>query len=143
MDYNEKRFLLPRWLLFIVWGALIVWLSLIPSPPVINAPFLGWDKLQHGAAYALLTLLCFLAMPGPMPDLRRHAGAVTFLAILLGALMEAAQWLFTTTRKAEAGDLLADAIGALLVYGAVTWRQRMKRSLKTVRGGFNAYGSHL
>jgi VanZ family protein len=128
LNDNEKRFLFPIWLLFIVWGALIGWLSLIPAPPVVNSPFLGWDKLQHAAAYALLTMLGFLAMAGPMPDLRRRAGAVTFLAILLGALMEAAQWLFTTTRKAEAGDLLADAVGALLVYGVVTWRQRRQRS---------------
>jgi len=128
LNDNENRFLFPIWLLFIVWGALIVWLSLIPAPPVVNSPFLGWDKLQHAAAYALLTLLGFLAMAGPMPDPRRRARAATFLAILFGALMEAAQWLFTTTRKAETGDMLADAVGALLVYGVVTWRQRRQRS---------------
>lgn len=51
-----SRFL-PGWLLFVAWGILILWLSLIPSPPVIETGFLGWDKFQHAFAYGVFTLL--------------------------------------------------------------------------------------
>lgn len=110
------------WLLFVAWGVAIIWLSLIPAPPGIENPLLGWDKLQHAAAYGLLTLLGFLALGSLIPYPRRWALSAMLLAILFGALMEAAQGLFTATRTAEAGDLLADAVGAMLIYGAVTWR---------------------
>lgn len=110
--------------MFGAWGALIAWLSLIPSPPKIETPLLSWDKLQHGGAYALFTLLGFLALADTIPDRRRRARTAVFLTLLFGGLLEAAQGLFTATRTAEATDLLADAAGAALAYLAVSRRQR-------------------
>jgi len=97
----------------IVWPALcagltvlVLWLSLLPAdsvPPV----GLDWDKLNHAAAIAAVSLAAFLA-------LKKYRWAVTaaFLyGISLGGAIELLQAIFTTTRSAEWSDLLADLIG--------------------------------
>lgn len=102
---------LPRWLPFIVWGGIVFWLSLIPSPPVPKTGILSWDKFQHAVAYGLLTIFAFNWYASLSPLWRRLLlAAVT--AVMFGALMEMAQGMFTTSRSAEMGDLLADAVGA-------------------------------
>ena len=45
-----------RLFLPVSWAIAILWLSLTPAPPHIPGP-LGWDKLLHSGAYALLALL--------------------------------------------------------------------------------------
>jgi VanZ family protein len=97
------------------WAGAILWLSLTPSPPSPDLELLAWDKLQHAAAYALLTLLAgryFILLPvGP-----RRAWVLGFLAaVAYGGLIEIMQGLVTEVRRAEWGDLLADALGASLV----------------------------
>lgn len=100
-----------RWLVFVTWGAVVLWLSLIPSPPVPKTGLLGWDKFQHAVAYGLLTLLGFHAFNN-CSVFRRRLIAAAVASVFFGALVEVAQGMFTTTRTAEAGDLTADIIGA-------------------------------
>lgn len=106
------------------WLAAILWLSLTPDPPEISGDLLGWDKAQHAAAYALLTFLAgrafelYLTRPG-----RVWLGATAF-AVSLGALLELAQGLMTRVRFADPQDLLANALGALAVYGWARTRFR-------------------
>lgn len=107
--------LLPKWSLLITWGVVVLWFSLVPSPPVPKSGILGWDKFQHAAAYGIFTLLAgwaFVTLPFSRERQWFLAGAV---AVIFGALLEVAQGVFTATRTAEAGDLLADAIGAATV----------------------------
>jgi len=107
---------LPGWLLFIAWGILILWLSMIPSPPVIEIGFLGWDKFQHAFAYGVFTLLaCRAFIYSPVSVKRRWRRAIMATATF-GGLSEVAQGALTQTRTAELGDLLADIIGAWIVY---------------------------
>lgn len=97
----------------IVWPALcagltvlVLWLSLIPADAV-PAASLGWDKLNHAAAIAAVSLAAFLV-------LKKYRWAVTaaFLyGISLGVAIELLQAIFTTTRSAEWSDLLADLVG--------------------------------
>ena len=99
----------------LAWIATLVWLSLTPSPPQIPG-VLGWDKLQHCGAYALLTLLVaqFLFYLSIHPG--KACRVALLVAVCFGALMEVAQLLAYTGRAAEWWDLFADAVGALLAY---------------------------
>jgi len=112
----------------IVWPALcagltvlVLWLSLIPADAVPVAG-LDWDKLNHAAAIAAVTFAAFLALKP-----YRWAAQTAFLyGILLGGLIEAFQAIFTTTRSAEWGDLLADLIGGGLVWCLIFFIQRKR-----------------
>lgn len=108
-----------RWLLFISWALLMTWLSLIPSPPQIELTFFGWDKFGHAAAYGVFTMLAAWAFTYfPRAAQRRWTIAIV-TAVLFGGLLEIAQGLFTKTRRAEWGDLLADLVGAGCAYLAI------------------------
>lgn len=96
----------------LVWAALIAWLSLIPSPPLIDG-LLGWDKLQHAGAYGLLTLL--LAQALLRSPLGGKGGAwwlAGLAAVAFGGLLEILQLVTQVGRTAEWLDILADALGA-------------------------------
>lgn len=95
-----------RWLLL---GLVVVvgWLALQPRPPASMS--LGWDKLNHGAAFAALA---FAAWLGHAASTRRRV--VVLLALwLYGGLIEVAQtWL--PSRQGDCVDLLGDTIGLAL-----------------------------
>ncbi len=112
--------ILYRWIFFLAWGVIIAWLSLTPKPLEIEMGFLGWDKFQHAAAYGVLTLLAGWAYGCFSGGVKLCWLRAVATAVILGGLLEAAQGLFTKTRTAELGDLLADLIGALCVYAAST-----------------------
>ncbi|MCM2358494.1 MAG: VanZ family protein [Geobacteraceae bacterium] len=105
---------LLRLLLLAAYAAVILWLSLVPSPPSPPS-FLGWDKLQHGGAFAVFALLAGWAFTPLATGSRRKWSWVMAAAMVCGALIEILQGLFTETRTAELGDLVADAVGAGIV----------------------------
>ncbi len=102
---------------FFGWLATITVLSLIPHPPVPHQGFLGWDKFQHAAAYGTLTFLGAMAFPRPRWSRGGSYSAAALLAVVVGGMMELAQWGFTTSRSAEWSDLLADGVGSAAVAG--------------------------
>ncbi len=89
----------------------ITWLALSPVPP--RQADLGWDKLNHLAAFATLAVVAVLGRCGP----RWRIGAAL---LAYGGLIEVLQS-FTPNRVGEWPDLLADsggiALGLLLVAG--------------------------
>lgn len=91
----------------ILWIALVVYLSLTPSPAV-GPVFPGSDKLLHGLTYAVLGVwygaLC-----------RSWGGCAVAVAALvaLGGGLELAQGM-GASRHAESGDLVADALGVVV-----------------------------
>ncbi len=102
----------------------MLWLSLMPADSVPSVG-LGWDKLNHAAAIAAATLLAFLSFKA-----HRWAAQAAFLyGISLGILIELFQAVFTTTRSAEWGDLLADLIGAGFVWCLISVTQRKRELL--------------
>jgi len=116
-----------RWFILIVYVAVLAWLSLTPAPPVLDTGFLDWDKLQHAGAYSLLTLLAGRAFVSfPLTAKNRWWWAV-IAAVLFGGLMEIAQGLYTQTRAAELGDLVADIAGACFVYAAIVLKASFRR----------------
>ena len=110
---------LLRLALPILWAGIIYWLSLTSTPPLIQG-VLGWDKLLHAVAYALLSILVaqYLHIYTRSWKTVFYAGC---LAILYGGLMEVLQLMMQTGRLAEWWDLVADIIGALA--GCVIFRQ--------------------
>jgi len=108
--------LLLRLLFWLALGAITV-LALAPKPPA--GVDLGWDKLNHVAAFAVLGLLARAAWP-------RSGWARWALALLAyGALLELAQGQ-TPNRSAEWADLLADGAG-LLMAAACAWLAGQRR----------------
>lgn len=97
----------------VAWTGTILWLSLTSNPPEIPGP-LGWDKLLHAGAYALLAILiaqylcCVLRKP------IKAVFYATWLSICFGMMTELLQMMVQTGRTAEWLDILADSIGAFL-----------------------------
>jgi VanZ family protein len=94
-----------------VWRALLVlllvavsYLSLTPAPP--QTIDLGWDKLNHLAAFSALAIAASLGFP----TARRTRLLLLFLIFGYGGLIEALQQ-FVPGRFCEWGDLLADSLG--------------------------------
>lgn len=112
--------LLARRLLpVLLWMTLIFIGSSIQKPD--GEPGLGpWDKLAHLFAYGVLGLLIARAMYINGPRNWREIAVVTLLATLYGVSDEFHQS-FVPGREASAGDLIADAAGALLAAGILYW----------------------
>lgn len=116
---------------FFVWPPLcagltilVLWLSLMPADAVPSVG-LGWDKLNHAAAIAAVTLLAFLSFRS-----HKWAALAAFLyGVSLGILIEVFQAVFTTSRSAEWGDLLADLIGAGFIWCLISVIQRKRELL--------------
>lgn len=87
-------------------------LSLLPNLPQPGG-VLGWDKLQHTAAYAFLAWWFLQAWEGHRPLFR------CLLLVAAGCAIEAAQAL-TTWRQPSVLDVLANTLGVAI--GGVFWR---------------------
>lgn len=97
------------------WAIFLLLLSLSPSPPHFDS-IIGWDKLQHAGAFAIFTFLAGRAFAVVSSLSHRPWWLAAIAAIIFGGCIEILQEFFTTTRKAEIADLLADAVGAGIVY---------------------------
>lgn len=85
--------------------------SLLPSQEV-PAGF-GWDKLNHWAAFFILTFLACHAYP------QQQFWKIAAMLLVYGIGIEVAQY-FTRYRSADILDVLADSIG-ILIYGLCIW----------------------
>jgi VanZ family protein len=113
------------WVLTFASAGLTLWLSLGPVPPGASA-FPGADKVFHGVAYFVTTLLFLFAAvwrPGRGPGPLARFGVFVMLAVIgAGLLVEFLQGALTTRRGAELGDWIADmagVLGAVLVHWLV------------------------
>jgi VanZ family protein len=110
-----------RWALLVL-AALVAVLALTPAPP--RELDIGWDKLNHLAAFATLAVCAVFGWRSA-----RAARLAVLLALLAyGGAIELLQ-LQVPNRSAEWSDLGADAIGigvgALL---ALVWLRRRKEA---------------
>ncbi len=102
------------WLCF----GLTAYLSLLPQeflPSGINI----WDKLSHSIAFAALALSA--ALGWPKRDIFR---SVLIPLLLFGVLIEVMQY-FIPGREFSLLDMLADAIGIIIVWIGVTMVQKV------------------
>jgi VanZ family protein len=95
-----------------LWGLMIAAVvagSLAPADDLPQVWFRGADKLQHLLGYVVLS--GYAAM---LFESRRALGAAAAGLVLLGILIEGAQWALTATRHADPADLLANLAGVAL-----------------------------
>ena len=106
-----------RLVLFVLAALTILLLSIMPNPPVPQTGLLSWDKVQHALAYAFLASLAGWALlPLVASPVRAWRYALIF-ALGYGVLMEVIQAWLTPARHGDVGDVLANALGGLAIYG--------------------------
>jgi hypothetical protein len=98
---RRRRTWLAMWWLGI---ATVVVACLLPGSDLPEIPVS--DKLEHALAFALLAASAVQLFRRGAPLLLVGAGLLA-----LGAGIELAQHLFTTSRMMEPGDVVADAVG--------------------------------
>ncbi len=115
-DHRNRPNLLNAWVLaFIAWCLLVLILSLMAHPPAIRLRWFTWDKALHAGAYALLTLLAAESFRLLAPTSRLVWPAAALYAFLFGITMEVLQFLTGNGRVAEVSDVVANAVGILVV----------------------------
>ena len=117
-----------RLALLLLWAVALAYLSLAPD---VKAPSgaLGWDKMNHFAAYAVLSLLLIRALLAWRAVPIRLLVVVWATCVAYGALIEGLQWLMALGRTWEWGDILANALGALVA--CVVFRLALRRFSQT------------
>lgn len=111
--------------LLAAWMGCLLWSSLASHLPPVPR-FLAWDKLQHFVAYAILMFfsgnffkLLFIK--------HRQGWIIGFIYTLgFGLLMEIGQQTLSTSRHADAEDLVANALGAGLILAIALLSQEKK-----------------
>ncbi len=124
---SRLHILCPRFLLLSLWLCLITMGSLLPAPSAPVTDFSAADKIVHGCAYGILTLLAswYVARHRPLTTpvwLLLVAGVIVY-----GGLVELAQGAFTRERTPEFADFAANAFG---VMGAFSLMAAFGRSRK-------------
>ena len=109
----------------LAWVVAMAYLSLVPASTIPSA-LPGGDKFHHFAGYAVLAWLLLWTLTA------RHALSIPLLTgawiacSVYGLLLEILQGLMRSGRQFEGGDLLANALGALMV--CVLFRHINERS---------------
>ncbi len=122
-----RKCLLLRFTVLILWAAAVLGLSLTPDPYRPSSALLGWDKAQHLFAYGLMTLLAGRTFSLFTPSAQRGWLWGGGFAFGFGALVEVAQGLMGKGRMADAGDLLANGIGAGICLAGVWFFTVLKK----------------
>jgi len=95
-------------LAFLGFAALSMVLALNPGVPGLPASVLGWDKLEHAAAFAALGVL--LRYGWPKVSWRLQAAAL----LAYGVAIELVQGLPAVGRTPSAADVAADGAGIVI-----------------------------
>jgi len=106
-----------RWLPPILWGLLIIILSLIPGGPgnlqLFGIPHI--DKIGHFGMYAVWAFLVFRAFFAGGSIAQNKSMWFSFLILtLIGVTLEFGQDLLTDYRSYEVADMMANGLGALI-----------------------------
>ena len=99
-----------------IYFVMLAFLSLNPwlhSGSSLAIGNIAWDKIDHAAAYCLLSLLLMLAY-----KCHKQRWVLSFMVLLtcplVGVLFEYCQLWFTSTRQFSYDDALANVFGAIL-----------------------------
>lgn len=96
-----------------IWAFVLAFFSLTPDIKTPSGP-LNWDKFNHFAAYAVLTLLLIRTLTARGNVSIRLLGVSWLACAVYGLLLESLQWVMAAGRQWEVADLLANGLGALV-----------------------------
>lgn len=115
------------------WMFIILFFCLTPSSniPVVGIPNL--DKFVHAFFYFVFVLLCFLFFRKQFINTsNRMLFIILFLfSFFYGIGIEIVQGVFTTTRKADLFDVLANMSGVVLAIFSITSYFKIKQVVKS------------
>ena len=116
----------------IVWTAIIFILMTIPGSSIPSQGLFGipnLDKVVHAIMFGTLVWLWTGWLNSKKPDAKplRLLTWATIGAIAYGTGMEFFQKYYVPTRSFDLGDILADSIGAVLVW-LIFWNRLRKRT---------------
>lgn len=128
------------WALFFVAVAAIVFWSLGPTPPGAGT-LQGFDKVLHGLAYMIATLLFLLAAvwrPGRPTDGSgiepRVLLPVAVVAVSVGCALELGQGMLTSDREPELLDVVWEVLGVTGAVGCLLLGRHLAYRRKAVPG---------
>jgi len=110
----------------LVWCAIILWVSITPNPPGREFFLLPMaDKIVHFCGYALLCWLASMSLRKAGRPYRIETLIIVPLvfSILFGILNELIQ-MTVEARSDELADVVADALGAVVVQAGFLCRRR-------------------
>jgi len=103
----------------VVYTLIITTLSLVPLGKISVGAFNPTDKMLHGVAYFILTLLWlfyYLMKKSEIPDYKWGFFNISVLVIVFGMLIEVLQGALTSYRQPDWADILANSIGVLIAF---------------------------
>lgn len=113
-----KKYLLS---LSVIYSFVLIALSLIKISPLTKAFPSNSDKVFHGLAFCIFTLLWFSSFYFKLK--LRKVKAITFAALLsigTGIFIELIQGILTETRQSDFNDVIANVIGTIVAVILVT-----------------------
>lgn len=116
-------------LLASLWAAAVLVLTLMPSRDVPAWPWaeqVQLDKFVHAFLFGMQSLLLGLALAdfGAWRSRIGPLAVAAVVAIAYGGMIELLQEGMGAGRHGDVLDLLADAAGALIGFGVLSWRAR-------------------
>ncbi|UII76967.1 VanZ family protein [Flagellimonas sp. HMM57] len=122
-------------ILFISWASFITILSLFSFSGIdtggVTIPYA--DKMVHFLFYLIFAILgCFFLRERTQGGLTigKAVLSILFTAITYGIFIEVLQYMVTTDRMAEFGDIVANTIGAIAGVSLIKWFFSKERPLK-------------
>ena len=113
----------------LIWCAVILWVSITPDPPGQEFLFFPMaDKIVHFCGYALLCWLASMTLRRARRPYRIGTLIIAPLvfSILFGILNELIQ-MTVEARSDEIADVVADALGAIVVQAGFLHGHRRRR----------------
>ena len=81
----------------------------------------GIDKSVHVVLHFFFTLLWYLFLKSSRAVKKNQLLIIGIASVLYGSAIEVAQAVFTTTRKADVLDVLANSVGTIIAFAVVTY----------------------
>ncbi|PKN11534.1 MAG: hypothetical protein CVU69_12200 [Deltaproteobacteria bacterium HGW-Deltaproteobacteria-4] len=111
--------------LLATWIGCLLWSSLASHLPTVPRIF-AWDKLQHFSAYAILMFFSGHFFKSLFRHQRIGWISGFIFTVGFGLLMEIGQETLSTSRQADWKDLIANTLGAGLVFALALLKKRKK-----------------
>lgn len=101
---------------FILWTALMLVLTLLPSESLPSSRLFSYDKIGHFGMFGGWTFFLGLYFIVYRENTRTNLFLLMLAGILFGALIEGLQFVLPASRSATWGDIAANSLGCFFAY---------------------------